>query len=159
MPVDEYELRRALERAHRYLAARDRTVAEMTRHLQRAHDDPAVVDACLDELTAVGLLDDARLATRFTADRRTLDGWGSERIRMRLLEMGVAADVCENAIGDRGHDDELDAAVAVLRRRLRVAPADEGERQRALGLLARRGYELELAYDAVRRFEREDRCR
>ena len=28
------------------------------------------------------------------------------------------------------------------------------DRERAFGLLARRGYELELAYDAVRAFER-----
>ncbi len=34
-------------------------------------------------------------------------------------------------------------------------PADQRERERALGLLVRRGYELELAYDAVRAFERD----
>ena len=34
-------------------------------------------------------------------------------------------------------------------------PDSDRERDRALGLLARRGYELELAYDAVRAFERD----
>jgi regulatory protein len=38
---------------------------------------------------------------------------------------------------------------------VRSAPRTDRERERALGLLARRGYELELAYDAVRAFERE----
>lgn len=156
MPVDEQHLRRALDRAHRFLAPRDRTVVEMTRHLERAEDDPAVVDAALAELAAGGLLDDTRLAHRFTEDRRNLDGWGTERIRARLLEMGVPADIAQRAVGDRGTEEELDAAVALLRRRLRGAPTDEQGRQRALGLLVRRGYELELAYDAVRRFEREE---
>ena len=52
-------------------------------------------------------------------------------------------------------NDELSAAMALLRRRLRTAPRTDRDRERALGLLARRGYELELAYDAVRAFERE----
>jgi regulatory protein len=46
-------------------------------------------------------------------------------------------------------------AVELLARRLREPPSDDAGRARALALLARKGYELELAYDAVRRFERE----
>ena len=41
-----------------------------------------------------------------------------------------------------------------LRRRLPGPPDDDRARERALGLLVRRGYELELAYEAVRAFER-----
>ena len=44
--------------------------------------------------------------------------------------------------------------MALLRRRFRTRPADDRERERALGMLVRKGYELELAYDAVRAFER-----
>ncbi len=50
----------------------------------------------------------------------------------------------------RGPEEELDAAVALLRRRLAEAPATDRELQRALGLLVRKGFELDLAYDAVR---------
>jgi len=35
-----------------------------------------------------------------------------------------------------------------------VAPSNERERERALGMLVRKGYDLELAYDAVRAYER-----
>jgi regulatory protein len=45
--------------------------------------------------------------------------------------------------------------VDLLRRRLRRPPATDRDRDRALGLLARRGYEVELAYDAVRAFGHE----
>jgi regulatory protein len=44
--------------------------------------------------------------------------------------------------------------VDLLRRRLARPPESDRERERALGLLARRGYDVELAYDAVRAFER-----
>ena len=43
----------------------------------------------------------------------------------------------------------------MLRRRFAQPPAHDRERDRALGLLVRKGYELELAYDAVRAFERD----
>ena len=69
--------------------------------------------------------------------------------------MGVDRDLVEAALAARGADDELAAAVEVLRQKLRAAPDDDRGRERALGLLARRGYSLELAYDAVRAFERE----
>ncbi len=45
--------------------------------------------------------------------------------------------------------------ITLLRTRIRQPPDSDRERDRALGLLARRGYELELAYDAVRAFERD----
>ena len=43
----------------------------------------------------------------------------------------------------------------MLRGRLGSPPGDDRERRRALALLVRRGYDLDLAYDAVRRFEGE----
>jgi regulatory protein len=42
----------------------------------------------------------------------------------------------------------------VLRRRFPAPPSDDGERRRALGVLVRKGYGLELAHDAIRALER-----
>jgi regulatory protein len=112
------------------------------------------LDDVVQELTEQGSLDDQGYARRFADDRRNLDGWGSERIEQRLRAVGIPEDICERALEPlRGQD--LEAAVALLERRLRCPPADDRARQRALGLLVRKGYELELAYEAVRRFERE----
>ena len=99
-------------------------------------------------------LDDDRYARLFAQDRRNLDGWGTERIERRLREFGVPADVVARVLRENDDHDELTAAVAVLEQRLAAPPADERERTKALGLLVRRGYELEVAYDAVRAFER-----
>jgi hypothetical protein len=48
---------------------------------------------------------------------------------------------------------QLERAIALLRGR-GIACASDRERDRALGLLVRRGYPLELAYEAVRAVER-----
>ncbi|MEA2268507.1 MAG: regulatory protein [Solirubrobacteraceae bacterium] len=150
------QLQDALDLSFSYLGHRDRTVAEVRRHLERKRVEPVGIDAAIAELEHLGYLDDARFARRFAEDRRRLDGWGTDRIERRLRALGVDPAVAATALaGDEAHD-ELVAAVALLRRRFAQPPADDRERERALGMLARRGYELELAYDAVRAFERGD---
>jgi len=152
---DEARLQAALELAYRQLGRRDRTVAELRWYLRRRELDAAAIEGAIAVLTDQGYLDDARYAARFAEDRRALDGWGSERIARRLEEAGVAPELIAAAVAGHDPEDEIEAAVSLLRRRLTAPPADDRARERALGLLVRRGYELEVAYDAVRAFERD----
>lgn len=149
------DLNRALDFAFRYLGRRDRTVAEVRRHLEAKRVEPSVIDEVIAELHVQGYLDDARYAVRFAEDRRVLDGWGSERIERKLVAVGVAREHIAAAVGAQSGEDELGAALEILRRRFRVPPETDKDRDRALGMLVRRGYELEVAYDAVRALERE----
>jgi regulatory protein len=153
--TDLERLQHALDLAYRHLGRRDRTVAEVRDHLAARGVEPAVVDDVVAELETEGYLDDARYARRFAADRRMLDGWGGERIEKRLLAAGLAPELIAPALAEREPAQELEAAVAVLRGRLSRPVADDRDRDRALGMLVRKGYELELAYDAIRAFERE----
>ena len=146
---------RAIELAFRHLGKRDRTEAELRRHLAAKDVGEAEADAAIAEVARMGYLDDARYARTFAEDRRNLDGWGIERIERRLLALGVDREHVAAALGAREGADELEAALELLRRRFReAAPAGERERERALGMLVRKGYELDLAYDAVCAFER-----
>jgi regulatory protein len=153
--TDADRLQHALDLAYRYLGHRDRTVAEVRERLSAERVEPDVVDEAVEELRHLGYLDDARYAQRFVEDRRSIDAWGAERIERRLLAVGVDPALVAAALGEHGAGEELEAALAVLRRRFAQPPAHDRERDRALGLLVRKGYELELAYDAVRAFERE----
>jgi regulatory protein len=141
---------RALELAYRHLGRRDRTVAEVRGHLEAKECEEEAIEAALGELAESGYLDDARYAQRFAEDRRELDGWGAERIAQKLASVGVAREHVEAALADRDHAAELDAAVALVRRRYPALDSAR-DRDRALGLLVRKGYDLELAYDAIRR--------
>jgi regulatory protein len=153
--TDPDRLQHTLDLAYRYLGHRDRTVAEVRERLSAERVEPDVVDEAVEELRHLGYLDDARYAQRFVEDRRSIDAWGAERIERRLLAVGVDPALVAAALGEHGAGEELEAALAVLRRRFAQPPAHDRERDRALGLLVRKGYELELAYDAVRAFERE----
>jgi regulatory protein len=142
----------SLSRAYRFLGRRDRTVAEVRKHLLAKEADAEVVHAVLEELATQGYLDDARYAERFADDRRRLDGWGPDRIARRLADTGVARAHIDAALAGRDHASDLETAVELLQRRLREPPEDDRARERALGFLVRKGYDLELAYDAVRAF-------
>jgi regulatory protein len=154
-PAPHDRLQHALDTAYRFLGRRDRTVAEVRERLEADAIDPEVVDEAIAELTRQGYLDDARYAHRFAEDRRTIDAWGAERIERRLLAVGVEPALIAAALGERGAAEELDAALTVLQRRFPQLPGSDRERERALGLLVRKGYDLELAYDAIRAYERD----
>jgi regulatory protein len=150
----EARLEQALGLAYRYLAKRDRTESEVRRHLARKHVDEVSIDGAVETLVRQNYVDDARYARTFAEDRRNLDDWGPERIARRLRALGVDGDHVDAALSERDAAGELEAAVALLRRRFAIAPDNDRDRERALGLLARKGYDLELAYDAVRAFGR-----
>jgi regulatory protein len=145
-------LQHARDLAWRSLNRRDRTEVEIRRMLADKRVEPDAIDAVVAELIEGGYVDDARYAQRFAEDRRRLDSWGSERIERRLVALGVPRDHIAAAIGQQDGETELEAAVEVLRRRVPKVPETRLERDRALGLLMRRGYDAETALDALRRF-------
>jgi regulatory protein len=126
--------------------------------MERAGVEAAASEQALAMLAELGYVDDARFARRFAADRRELDGWGGKRIRARLEAAGVERELIEVALAEHApQGDELESALAVLRQRIPQPPADERACQRALGVLVRRGYESEVAYEAVRLYARQHR--
>ena len=149
-PAERIERARAL--AWRALNRRERTELELRGILAEkrvAAEDAAVV---LDELLDGGFVNDARFARQFAEDRRRLDAWGSDRIERRLRQLGVAGEHIAVALErDDEEPSELDAALTLLARRFPDPPQTTRDRDRALGVLVRKGYGLDLAYDALRR--------
>jgi regulatory protein len=151
----ERERQDALVAAVGALRRRERTVAEMFTWLRERQVTEEVVDDVISELVEVGELDDDRFAHAFAADKRELAGWGSERIEAALVDRGLERSLAELASGE-DREGQLDRAAGLLLTR-HGPPEDEASRARALSFLTRRGYEYELAYDAIRRAEREGR--
>ena len=143
----------AFERALEALAQKERTAAELGAWLAERGFEPAQIADAVERLVAAGALDDEAFARRFAADKRELRGWGPERIREALAGRGLERGLIAAAIAE-DHPEQLRRALALLERRGET-PVDEPSRARALGFLARRGYEPELAYEAVRRLERD----
>ncbi len=147
---------RALEAACRQLNRRERTEAELQAHLARQGFDSATADAALGVLRDQGYVDDARFARMFAEDKRTLEQWGSERIMRALLGRGIDRELAAAAAGDEGAA-EAGRARELLERRFRSPPADARDRDRALGVLLRKGFDSELALEVIASFARDAR--
>lgn len=146
--------------AFRYLGRRERTVIEVRRYLDAKGIGPNAVEDVIEELVDRGYLDDARYARVFAQDKRELEQWGSERIRRALLERGIDRDLVDDTLAPNANEDEdgageLARALALLRTRFPGPPRDRRERERALGVLLRKGYDPELALDALSGYSRQ----
>jgi regulatory protein len=157
--TEEQALQRAIDLACAHVNRRERTVAEVRSQLERQGVSDAHADEAVRVLLDQRLLDDERFAEMFVADKRELEQWGSERIRRGLGARGVDREVAERALAaalddhsgdDRSrHDVELTRAMELLRRRFPQPLRGRRERDRALGVLLRKGYDQELAIDAL----------
>jgi regulatory protein len=123
----------AYELALRALSYKERTESELRGWLAERGVEEAEIADVLAVLTEGGAIDDASFARRYADDKRELAGWGPDRIRTALERRGVGTAHIDAALAGKGDEEHLD---------------------RALGLLVRRGYSLELAYEAVRAVER-----
>jgi regulatory protein len=137
------------------LERKERTVAEMGSWLRARGVGSAEADDVVDRLVSSGVLDDARYARRYAEDKRELRRWGSERIRAALLDRGIDPADADAALADSGQEQEVERAVELLRDRHVGSLEDALQRQRALGALVRRGYDSEVAYEAIRRVRRD----
>jgi regulatory protein len=143
----------AFELAVGAISRKERTVAELRAWLAARDVEAGEVDEAIERLTAIGELDDERFARRYAEDKRELRGWGPDRIREALVERGIERGLAEAAAGGDGPAEQAERAAALLRGRGAELGSEAG-RGRALAYLARRGYDYEVAYQAVRLAER-----
>jgi regulatory protein len=150
--VEKAAAARVLADAYRLLGHRARARMELRARLLAKEHNEAAVEEALQTLQAEGLLDDAAFARSYAADKRRLSGWGAQRISRGLATLGVAQADIEAALAGAATDtgDELDRALAVLRRQGAPRPPLEAARRRAYQALLRRGFAGEVAYAAVR---------
>jgi regulatory protein len=142
-----------MELALRALGRKERTVAELGEWLRARGVEAAEAEEVVERLLGTGTLDDERFARRYAEDKRDLAGWGPERIRRALLARGVDGELVEAALSAEGQSEQVERAASLLERQGADVSSDVA-RGRALALLARRGFPLEVAYEAVRVRER-----
>lgn len=128
------ELRRAraLTRATRALATRDRSRRALDERLARARVPGSARADAIGALERAGLVDDARVA-RSRAEALAARGYGDAAIRADLEREGIDGELVREAIA--ALEPELDRARLLLAR--------QGTEARVLRRLATRGFALE----------------
>ncbi|MGQ0696085.1 MAG: regulatory protein RecX [Nitrospiraceae bacterium] len=145
-----------LHLAVRYLARRDRTVAQVEQFLRDKGASPAQAKETIGRLSDLRYLNDRAYAERWVENRLAHRPMGRERLKAELQAKGIADTLADGAIhkGLRGVNEEA------LARRVLRARQRRGRRLtpvQALRLLRQRGFEEETIDHIIgARMEREE---
>jgi regulatory protein len=134
-------------RALKYLAAREHSRSELMRKLAPHAEDPATIEAVLDELEVRGLLSEERFVASVV--HRRAAGHGTARIRQELSLKGITADQMRAPL-EALQSSELARAQAVWSRRFGSSAADPRELARQMRFLMARGFSGEVVRRVLR---------
>ena len=146
-------------RALRYLAQREHSRAELERKLARHVEDTpeasaaAQIAAALDELTAHGLLSEARVAASVLNSQAPR--YGTRRLKQTLQAKGLDPALVASTL-QQARGSEFERALDIWRRRFGTAAASAAERARQMRFLAGRGFEGDVIRRVMRAPENDD---
>jgi regulatory protein len=134
------------------LARRGMSSSEMRDYLTAREFDADAIDAEIDRLEQVGLLDDAALGETLVRTLRERKGLGRSALNAELRRRKLDPDAIDAAL-EMLADDEFDRALALAVKRapqLRVHDRDTAKR-RLVAFLMRKGYSGSMAAAAADR--------
>ncbi|HEX5690744.1 MAG TPA: RecX family transcriptional regulator [Roseiflexaceae bacterium] len=135
---------KALQAAYRLLEVRPRSVAEIRDRLRRKEFSPEQIEATIERLTALDMLDDAAFARLWVENRQTLRPRGVSALRDELRRKGIDRAVADTILSDEAlTSEEGNRAMEIARNALKkyATSPDRATFQRRLGgFLQRRGF-------------------
>ena len=134
------QVRRARERLLYSLDRRLHSEKELRQKLFRDYP-PKIIDAAIDELKKLGLVDDRAFAIWFADQRKRVNKKGPYAVMRELVLKGVSKDVAREAVDEAfsDEDDEFASALAVAEKYKNDLDTPKGK-NRLYGALARRGF-------------------
>jgi regulatory protein len=150
------QMRRCRTRAWDRLSRRPHSRAEMKRVLRTARFPADVVEEVLDRIAGMGYIDDTAYAKQVVEARVQGAREGPLLVRQKLAQRGVSREVIDEVMApaeDPVHQAE--SARALLEKwNKRSEPSDPHKRrQAAAAYLARRGFDSEIVWEAVREMQ------
>jgi regulatory protein len=106
----------------------------------------------LDRFEELGLVNDEEFARMWVQSRQRTRGLAPRVLSLELKRKGVDDEVIREVLADVDPESEREAAHQLVRKKLRsMAGLDDTTRIRRLtGMLARKGYAPQVAFDVVR---------
>lgn len=103
---NEEALHQATDRALNYLSFRPRSREEVRRYLKRKETPPELIDAALERLDHMDLVNDHNFATFWIENREQFNPRGARAIKNELRMKGVQREVVDELVSDE-KDEEL----------------------------------------------------
>src|SRR5947209_17623487 len=149
---NEEALQQAVDRAYNYLSYRPRSREEVRRYLRRKETPPEIIEAALERLDRLDLINDHAFTTFWVESREQFSPRGARALKNELRMKGVEREVVEELIND---DKDGERALLAARKKalplVRIPGMDFATFRTRLGsFLQRRGFGYEVSTRTVR---------
>ena len=136
----------------RRLTDQPRSRAELAESLAKKNVPDDIAQRMLDRFEELGLVNDEEFARMWVQSRQRTKGLAPRVLSMELRRKGVDDEVIREVLADLNPDEERAAAHQLVQKKLRsMTGLDDTTRIRRLtGMLARKGYAPQVAFDVVR---------
>ena len=139
----------------RLLTARNYTTAELATKLAARGFEPDASERAIVRLSEVGLIDDQSYSQMYARTRHSRDRRGRRTIALELKRKGISESLVTEAVSQVSDDAERHVAGELVRKTLRghvdSDPAARAKQmRRAVGVLARRGFDPGMSFEVVR---------
>ena len=128
----------------------------MLREKLLRHYSPQAVEAALERMAELGLLDDRDYACRLARDMVNLRGWSLKRVRQGLLQRRLDRDTVEEALSQFGEEDETEPIVRIILKQYRGRLFDPDGLRKTIAALQRRGFGYDSIRTALERIQEEE---
>lgn len=136
----------------RQLTGSPKSRSQLEQALRRKGCPDDVAATVLDRFEEVGLVDDEAFARSWVSARQSGKGLARRALAQELRRKGVDDETAQVALEEVDHEDEEQAARALVQRKLRSLQRvdDVVATRRLVGMLGRKGYPAGLAFAVVR---------
>ncbi|MGL4177829.1 MAG: regulatory protein RecX [Dermatophilaceae bacterium] len=141
----------------RQLTAAPRSRSQLEQALRRRHCPDDIATTVLDRMTEVGLVDDTAYAGMLVRSRQTGRGLARRALAQELRRKGIDDDTAKAALDDVDSRQEEERARQLVTKKLRTMTGLDPvvQTRRLAGMLARKGYDADVARRVVHEAVRE----
>jgi regulatory protein len=146
------EYRKAWESALRLLNYRERSIKELEGRLLEKHYSPPTIDAVINRLKELDLLDDTKFARLWTRSRIRFKPRSAWLISRELREKGIEEEVIREVVEEElTPEQEFAAAMSLAEKQARRYRGEDPEkaRQKLFAFLARRGFSSDMIWKCL----------
>lgn len=149
--IDDYQLQSekstALDKALTYITATQKTEKQIRDYLQKKGYVQAVIEYVIEKMRGYNFLNDRGYAQDYVQEVSVKKG--GKLIKQELKKRGVSDDAIDEALSTLSTEDQTQTALQILQKYLRYKEKDQVALQKAFRYLLGKGFEYEIAKDAL----------
>lgn len=149
------------QKAITFLAKRIHSKRELENKLRKKNYEIDLIKAVLDELEAKRLIDDNAFTNQFSDEKLNRKKWGLQKVKSELFKKGISADIINNVLKNYADAESQQTTAADLaKKKLNLIAKRENDKkkikQKLSAFLLSRGFDYDIARDAVRKVIMDD---